>query len=122
MVQKQEIIAFIESVIQKKFDVKSKGYDPNSVDETIDEIFSRFKVYIESFIQMSNEIETLKEDNKQLKTKNESLKNEVSLLNEKIQQMESSGFAFNTINNRLDNLEKAKESNETKTKSTKKVD
>lgn len=101
----KDILSFIQSVINKKFDSKNKGYDPDQVDETLDAIFEQFKAYIYDANEKAKKLLNIEEDNKSLMSELEALKKENNLLQSHINKLESSGVSMDLINKRLNNME-----------------
>lgn len=116
----KEILVFINSIINKKFDTKNKGYDPEQVDQTIDAIFENFKSYINAIDEKTKRINNLEEDNKSLKREIDELKKSNQYLQSNLNKLESSGISLDMINKRLNNMEKEISSSSRKsvTKST----
>ncbi len=101
-----DIINFIKNVIDKKFTVVSKGYDPKSVDATLDEIIHNFQQYIELFERESENNLELKKENQDLNKKIQDLTNMNTNLRTQVEKFEKSGYSASIINERLSSLEK----------------
>lgn len=108
--EKNDILKFIENVIDKKFEVKNKGYDPNSVDQTLDEIFANFSKYITKHNKLVNDYEQLSNNYKDLEKKLNESKKEAALLSSQLDQLKSGGYSMDQINKRLLQVEKNIES------------
>lgn len=105
----KDIINFIKEVINKKFSIKAKGYDPDEVDETLDSIFEKFKKYIIDYEKVIDENEKLIQLKNDYEKYIKKIESENKVLESKIKQLESSGISLQIMNERISNLEEINE-------------
>lgn len=95
-----ELILSAKDILQKEFKTKMRGYDPDEVDEFLDQVIKDYEAY-------NKEINLLKEDNERLASKVEQL-NRAQQTMSRVQKdtPKSSAVTNFDILKRLSNLEK----------------
>lgn len=96
-----ELILSAKDILQKDFKTKMRGYDPDEVDEYLDQIIKDYEVY-------NKELNLLKEDNERLQSKVEQLtraKETMGRTQKETPKAQSSATNFDILK-RLSNLEK----------------
>lgn len=95
-----ELILSAKDILQKEFKTKMRGYDPDEVDEFLDQVIKDYETY-------NKEINLLKEDNERLTSKVEQL-NRAQQTMSRVQKdtPKSSAVTNFDILKRLSNLEK----------------
>ena len=101
----EDIKNFIEKAIKKKFSERTKGYDPNEVDEFLDKLIDKIR-------SLSDEIKMLNDNNDKLNYEIKKISNECNELLDKNKQLQSqveeylkSGYHNDAIMHRVNELE-----------------
>lgn len=113
MEKEKDIIHFLQSIIDKKFDTKTNGYDPKQVDQSLDSIVEVVGNFIARWNTLCDDYQKLKHTNKSLTEDLDTQKKQVSMLESKINRMESAGLSSAIINDRLNAVEKKLSQNTT---------
>lgn len=96
---------YIDKIVNKKFGVRTKGYDPEEVDFLFDDIIEKLKAQYDQITsneeetsKLQTEIETLNQTIAKLEMDNASLKSNIDQINK-------SGYQNHNIMQRLNSLE-----------------
>ena len=116
----QEIIKYINDIINKKFSTINKGYNPTEVDRILDSIIEKFSNYINMYDEVVKNNIALKQQIVDLNAKNEKLLSDLSVCRSTIDKYEKQGYSMDMFNSRLSNLEEIQKNNKL-TKTTKKT-
>lgn len=114
MENKKDIISFIKSVIDKKFETKDKGYNPTQVDQTLDEIFEVFSDYIVKYNELVEKLKRTQDQYANLSTEYETLDKRCKMYREEITRYESSGISLHMLKKEINDLKDKKENDEDK--------
>ncbi|MGL4948385.1 MAG: DivIVA domain-containing protein [Mycoplasma sp.] len=101
----QNIINFLEAVINKKFTAKHQGYDPNQVDETLDLIVNNVNNLLDDWNKLCDKYEALEQKYQISLEEKQVLKKEKAMLEGKIASYESAGVSSAMMNERITKLE-----------------
>ncbi len=100
-----DIVDFIQEIINHKFTKTNLGYSPNEVDQILDSIFETFSNFIELYDEVSKNNIALKKQIEELETKNKEFAEKLSIQKSTIEKFEKSGYSMQIINERLSSLE-----------------
>ncbi len=93
----KKIYENINEIIAKKFSSKNNGYDPDEVDQTLDEIIEMFTKHENEINIKFSEYNAISSNNEKLKKKVIDLEHHIKTLKDELHYLNDSGVGFHKL-------------------------